>query len=170
MARNSFKVQPYESFLSTGEVRNNKHVFVDVSTDSTRSESVIGIPTSLFVSPAYKDLTPRQRQLYLCAIYQYKQAPDTPAKVNDEYRDKRYIYLNFKLVQYMSLYSKSSFRSFYSDVRALIDHGFITPIEKYNHQRTIFYLSDGWKEFQNGCKYQCTNENTHSWEWVRVAF
>lgn len=171
----TYKANEYESFETTGYLENKHHYFEDMN-GNRRSDSKIGITTSMMLHPAYLDLTAQQRNLYLIAKYQYHNAPDMPCKhnENDLYKGrtgKRYIYLNRKLAEVFHVYSDGkNNKSFYRDITALVEHGFIVPIERENNQRTIYLLSDEWKNYIPGMKYTEINKNLHRWEWVRVEY
>ena len=101
-------------------------------------------------------------------------APDRPCQHHDkeEYKGregKRYIYLNEHLVEQFNIYAKGNHKTLYKDIKALIEHGFIVPIEQENNQRWIYKLSDEWKNYTAHSKFQETNPNKHTYEWVTVA-
>lgn len=172
MSKTAYKPNAYEDFETTGYVQDKHHYFVDIN-GNKRSDSMIGITTSMFVHPAFLDLTNTQKMLYITAKYQYRNAPDRPCDHNDNdlYKGKdgkQYIYLNLKLAtEVFRIYGEKNKATFYKDIKALIAHGFIVPVQRENNQRTIYKLSEEWKHYEPGTEYQEINTNTHRWEWVR---
>ena len=135
-----------------------KHKYMD--NGSWKTDTTVNIAMSMLTSPAFCDLTPRQRQLYLIAKAQFFGAVSRPGtdfpdiQQYQQYDRKMYFYLNNALaVDVYRLYSKSDRRGFYNDVAALEAHGFIErvtntdrqQITHTNKQRTIFRYSEGWK-------------------------
>ena len=164
------KVTAYESFETRGYIKDNHHYFDDMQ-GNRRADSKIGITTSMMLSPAFLELTPQQRFLYMIAKYQYYNAPDKPCDHSDSdiYKGKagkQYIYLNIKLTEVFNVYGKNN-RGFYKDIKALVSHGFLKPIERENNQRTIYQLSSEWANYEPGMCFMETNPHQHRWEWVR---
>lgn len=106
-----------------------------------RSEAFASIYHSMLTSPAYMDLTHRQRDLYTyCKLQYYGESPTgspeftmNRCKWNERYR----------------LYSEGNSNAFYKDMEALINHGFVDcifqggAVKKKNRYR----LSDRWRDF-----------------------
>lgn len=171
MRKNNSLAKNYESFETTGYISNGHHYFDDIN-GNRRADSMIGVTTSMLLHPAFLDLSNTQKMLYMVAKYQYRNAPDRPCDHNDneEYKNRAYIYLNMKLVtDVFGIYASKNKATFYRDIRALTEHGFIVPVERENNQRTIYKLSDAWREYTPGTKYTEINTFNHRWEWVRSA-
>lgn len=170
---NTYKAKEYESFLTTGYVENNHHYFKDLN-GNRRADSVLGVTTSMFMHPAYMELSGSQIRLYQLALYQFHNAPDRPSDNSDSEKykgnnGKRYIYLNELLaIGVFKMYGSNT--TFRKDLKALEEHGFLIPVERQSHQRIIYELSTAWKEYVPGMIYKETNTNSHRWEWVRVKY
>ena len=170
---NTYKAKEYDDFLTTGYVESNHHYFKDLN-GNRRADSMIGICTSMFVHPAYMELSGNQKALYQLALYQFWNAPDRPCNnsENEKYKGnngKRYIYLNeYLAVDVFKMYGSNT--TFRKDLKALEEHGFLIPIERLGHQRKIYELSNAWKDFVPGMIYKETNTNSNRWEWVRVKY
>lgn len=168
-----YKAKAYENFESSGYIAENKHYYNDIS-GKRRSESMIGITTSMMLSPAWRELNEQQKCLYMVAKYQYHSAPDRPCNNsdNEKYKGsqgKKYIYLNIKLAGVHGIYSNGkNNKGYYAGIKALVEHGFLKPIEKENNQRTIYELIDEWTRYEPGTKFMETNTKQHRWEWVRI--
>lgn len=116
---------------------------------------------SMLVSSAFKDLTPRQQMLYVCAKDQFFGARSRPSRDFPEddrfqgYQGREAFYLNHGLVSKIyGLYPVSNKRDLGKDIKALIEHGFIDLVAngRQTQTRSIYKYSDRWKEWkQNGC-------------------
>lgn len=170
---NTYKANEYDSFLTTGYVENNHHYFMDIN-GNRRADSQIGITTSMFVHPAYMDLSSKDKAVYQLALYQYRNAPYKPSDKRDDEKykgksGKRYIFLNENLAVNVFRVCKSN-ATLRKCLKSLAEHGFLIPVERPNHQEYIYELSSAWKEYAPGMIYQETNTNKHTWEWVRVQY
>lgn len=171
MARKVDK-KPYEyyRFESKSTLKQNKngkwkHVFVN-DKGNEQTETTTQIMYSMLISPAFKDLTTRQRMLYIYAKSQFFGAVSRPSddfKGEDgkplekfrRYEGKECFYLNHKLMsEVFELYPKTNHRDLYFDIEALVQRGFIervTGVERKqttetNHMRNIYKYSERWKE------------------------
>ena len=126
MARRK-RYQP-KSFESTG-----------VSSDTSAN-----IYTSMLMSPAWRDLTAQQQRFYLYCKAQYYYEKKKPNE------DPLCFTMNrAKWCGLYGLYTDSNHKSFYRDITALIEHGFITCKESGALTRTksIYRFSDMWQRF-----------------------
>ena len=154
MARNhKNKQQPYMPFESLSNNREHKYM----SNGKQYTDTTANVCYSMLISPAFKDLTPRQRMLYIYAKTQYfgaKSRPKSDYPDIEEYKTdngRKYFYLNhFLLSNVFGLYPKSNTRDLYADTNKLIEHGFIKQVSngKINQKRSIFTYSDEWKEWE----------------------
>ena len=129
---------PFESLSTSPE-----HTYID-SSGRSLTDTTTNICVSMMRSPPFKDLTPRQRMLYIYAKSQF-------------YGGRAYFYLNHKLLtDVFGLYTKGNYRDLYRDIDALETHGFIErvtnverkPTTETNGMRTIFQYSDKWKSWK----------------------
>lgn len=154
--------------------RKNKRYFVWESLSGTaehdyiswtgkrETDTTTNITYSMMTSPAFKDLTARQRMLYIYAKSQFWAARSRPSKDFKEVQEFQEVegrlcfYLNHALLsEVYSLYPKSNHRDLYKDIQALIEHGFIErvtnttgkDVSENNHMRNIYRYSDGWKSW-----------------------
>lgn len=160
---------PYQAFESSGSIYEGHHKYIDIQ-GRMRADSMIGVTTSMLFHPAWLDLSPQQRCLYWAAKYQYKSAADRPGQHNDnpKYKGnagKTYIYLNEKIVDQFKIYGKGH-KALYKDTKALIEHGFIVPVEREHNQRTIYQLISEWQNYKAGFKYIEVNTHKHQYDWV----
>lgn len=154
MSRNhKSKQQPYMPFESLSNNREHKYM----SNGKQYTDTTANICYSMLVSPAFKDLTARQRILYVYAKTQYfgaKSRPKSDFPDIEEYKrdnGRKYFYLNhFLMSDVFGLYPKSNTRDLYVDIKALIEHGFIEQVSngKINQKRSIYTYCDKWKEWK----------------------
>lgn len=173
------KVNPYESFESNGYVgivedkhgkKVEKHLFIPATSDEPRVDSMVGITMCMLSHPAFKDLKPRVRMLYICAKSQYygMAERDSFNKNYSEYAGKKeYIYLNDKLLtDVLKMYSKGARGRMYGDIATLVEHGFLVPVCSEKNQRTIYKLSDEWTNWTPHKKYVERPGKPFQYEWV----
>lgn len=154
MSRNhKNKQQPYMPFESLSNNREHKYM----SNGKQYTDTTANICYSMLISPAFKDLTARQRILYVYAKTQYFGARSRPKSdfpdIEEYKRDngRKYFYLNhFLMSDVFGLYPKSNTRDLYVDIKALIEHGFIEQVSngKINQKRSIYTYCDKWKEWK----------------------
>lgn len=134
--RRSGNIRPFESAARSGA-----------------HDGYIRIFYSMLDSPAWNALTPRQQALYIVC----KRQPFTSKNPVDDYEDlysredrNNYFYANWGRMEGKALYGKAK-RSFYWDLRALCDKGFIECLYngKSRRQKSIFCFSTKWKEYTN---------------------
>lgn len=148
---------PFESLSTSPE-----HTYID-SSGRSLTDTTTNICVSMMRSPPFKDLTPRQRMLYIYAKSQFYGAVSRPSKDFPDidkfgkYEGRAYFYLNHKLLtDVFGLYTKGNYRDLYRDIDALETHGFIErvtnverkPTTETNGMRTIFQYSDKWKSWK----------------------
>lgn len=148
-ARKRNKAKAYFAFESLSNSADHKfNCNGKLVTDTTAN-----INYSLLTSPAFKDLSARQRMLYVCAkseFYGARSRPKNDFTDNEEFKKDGagMFYLNHRLVtDVYGLYPKTNRRDFYKDIEALIDHGFIQLVSsgRVNKQRSIYQYSAAWK-------------------------
>lgn len=176
--RIKYKPEPYKDFESNGyigKVKNKhghyeeKHLFRNAINDEPRVDSMVGITMCMLSHPAFKDLKPRHRLLYVYAKSQYYCMVDRE-EFNKNYPQyvgqKEYIYLNQKLLSdVFKMYARGSKTEMYHDIAVLVEHGFIQPIKRENNQRTIYKLISEWWNWTPNKKYTLVG---NKYEWVEV--
>ncbi len=138
------KPNEHYRFESKGKLKQCKdgkwrHRFINDS-GNEQTDTTIQIMYSMIISPAFKDLTARQRMLYVYAKSQFFGALSRPANdFKDEYgntlekfqqyQGRECFYLNHKLMsEVFGLYPKTNHRDLYFDIEALIQRGFIERV------------------------------------------
>lgn len=127
--KSQYLPKPYESIKGYGDTSAN-------------------IYESMLRSAAWKDLKSGAQTLYLHMKSQKYAQKDKPIKDDETaFRFNRCKWIKGKPYSY-GLYSNE--KQFYKDRDALIEHGFITVVERNKNQRTanVYRLSDGWKIWQ----------------------
>ncbi len=138
--------------------------------DKERKDSTATLTMSMLSHPAFKDLKPRQRLLYLYAKAQYKGMVDR-TQFEDDYPQYKghpeYIYLNHKLlIDVFEMYTKHTAREMYKDIKVLTEHGFLVPVCKENNQRTIYKLVSEWQSWAPHKKYVERPGKPFQFEWA----
>ena len=159
------EIKPYYDFESLSVVKETKnglkHRYIDEHGNEQTDTNLI-LTHSMLTSKAYKDLKPRQRQLYAVAKDQFFGARRRPSKEYPSVSEfkwidgKGFFFLNFKmLTDVYGLYKPQDTRGVYADIKALIEHGFIEkvtsghkPNEKGQHESAIYKYSDKWKTWE----------------------
>lgn len=175
-----YKIQDYYPFEATSKVKacldgKERHRFID-GQGKEQTDTTTLLTYSMMISGAFKDLTARQRMLYVYAKSQFYGARSRPC--NDfrdipefkEYKGQKYFYLNHRLLtDVYGLYPKNNHRDLYKDIAELVKHGFMEyytepkAVNKSNHMRTIFRYSEAWKDWKPNHEYI---KNGNRWEWV----
>lgn len=166
-----YKPKPYKDFESYGYIgADGKHWFTPIMGGNDRKDSVAGITMCMLSHPAFKDLKPRQRLLYLYCKAQYKGMVDRTEfeKNYPQYKGKpEYIYLNHKLmIDVFEMYSKHTAREMYKDIKELTAHGFLVPVCSEKNQRIIYKLVSEWQSWTPHRKYAERPGKPFQYEWV----
>ena len=173
-----YKFEPFEATSGVGRTAggSQKLIYIDQQGRGQRETST-QIAYSMLVSPAFKDLTARQRMLYIYAKSQFYGARDRPCNTYpdvEEYQQHRgmmHFYLNHNLLSgVFGLYSKDNHRCLYNDIKAIVAHGFIEPctaggnVTSSNHTRRIYKYSTAWKDWKPGREWRHDSE-AKKWRW-----
>lgn len=132
--------------------------------ETTGKESFVRVFESMMNSDAWKELTGRQRSLYLFCKGQYTKEYDnakskpvegTPYYDNTDiaaYREPEIFYMNREKVKECRLYNRTDWdkvnrRDFYRDMQALLQCGFIECLEtgRITRTKSIYKMSEKWK-------------------------
>lgn len=104
--------------------------------------------TSMLKSEAFKDLTSKEKVVYVCMKLQTvgtkKPRNDYPNIPDLQYEEC--IYFPLSLAEEFGLYSRNSRKEFYSTIESLESHGFIKKISsgRNTRQKSIYKLSSDW--------------------------
>ena len=98
----------------------------DFESTGVSNDTSANIYESMLQSTAWKDLKPRERQLYIYCKAQYygkrkpaKDFPDIPQVQSEEC-----FYLNLSLVVSYGIYTRNGNKEFYQDMKKLEEHGY----------------------------------------------
>ncbi|MDD4592242.1 MAG: hypothetical protein PHG06_17720 [Parabacteroides sp.] len=131
------------------------------STGSSNDVSA-NIYYSMMTSLAYQELTPKQRDLYThCKLQYYR----ISAKQRPEAEDQTQFYFNKYLWHgTYKLYNKGNEKSFYKDMDALIDRGFIRCVSsgKISRTKSVYQFSHKWQDYGTDRFHILPNERTMS--------
>lgn len=117
-----------------------------------RKDTSASIFESLYRSKAYRDLTARQRDLYVCCKLQFygKRKPERDYQDIEELHGDDLFYLNWGVVcADYGLYPVGSESNFYKDMRELIRHGLIDMKSsgKSRRRKNVYQYSTRWKNW-----------------------
>lgn len=112
---------------------------------------------SMLISPAWKDLSPNQKVLYSVCKSQYYAEKIKPL---DE--DTCFTMPPTKWADKYGLYSPNNGASFYRDMSALIEHGFVRCLQcgKATRTKTVYQFSDKWRSYGTPAFHIDMNERT----------
>ena len=100
-------------------------------------------------SAAFKDLTKNQRLLYVYMKAQYygKRKPGKDYPNIEQFQGDELFYFNKKLAIQYGLYTDGNHKAFYSDIKAIEQHGFIKTVSsgKHTKSRSIYKFTGEWK-------------------------
>lgn len=170
MGRKEKKPNEHYRFESKSKLKQDKgghwkHVFLN-NNGNEQPDFTTQIMYTMLISPPFKDLTARQRMLYVYAKSQFFAAVSRPSidfrdeegkplEIFQKYQGKECFYLNHKLMsEVFGLYPETNHRDLYFDIEALVQRGFIERVTGYgrnkitetNHMRNIYKYSEKWKE------------------------
>lgn len=112
--------------------------------DGSPSDVSANIYMSMILSPAWKNLTANQRQLYLYCKAQYygekKKPTDNPLKFTMN---------QTKWADMYGLYKRNNAASFTRDMTALIEHGFVvcSSCGATTRKKSIYRFSEKWQQW-----------------------
>jgi len=139
--RTNYEPEPHES--AGGYLGRSGAVHKDTSAS---------IFESMYRSPAYRGLTARQRDLFMCCKLQRygKRKPGRDYREIEELQSEALFYLSWAMVSKdYGLYPEGSKKNFYSDMKALAEHGLIELVSSGSSRRTksIYRYSTRWKDW-----------------------
>lgn len=127
--------------------------FQDAFTDTIRTDTSANIYESMLLSPAFMDLSNRQKLLYLYCKAQYygHRKPEQDFPDIDTVKGDDCFYLNLGAVVKYGLYTRCMSGKFYDDMRTLEAHGFITIVSsgKATKSKSVYRFSADWKTWKS---------------------
>ena len=121
-------------------------------TGKRKADTSANIYESMMTSPAFLDLNMRLRNLYLvCKAQHYgKRKPGKDFPEIEDFQGADIFYLNWGTVLKYGIYKESMHGNFYSDMKTLMEHGFIKRISSGKSHRTksIYQFSGDWKTWR----------------------
>jgi len=121
--------------------------------DGRPNDTSANIYESMLQSKAFKDLTTKQRELYVYAKGQRygKKKPGKDYKDYPEFQGDELFYLNFGLVKAYGIYTEGNKGEFYKNIKALVEHGFIEVVSSgaKTHSKSIYRYSDRWQTWED---------------------
>ena len=148
MAKKDYKPRTFESNPAFLPKKESGKAITDTSAN---------IYMSMLQSQAWHNLTYKQKELYLyCKAQQFGERKKKSEHLTEKEREenveidisKRFTMNKSKWCAIYGLYTESTQRHFYEDMRVLMANGFIISIEKGQNSRTknIYEYSDKWRE------------------------
>ncbi len=130
-----------KAFESLGEVYRD-------ADGRKRTDTSANIYESMLTSDAWKDLTMRQRVLYVACKGQYygKRKPGKDFPDMEQVQSDECFYMNAAAVERYGIYTKNMHREFYGDLKALCEHGFMSCLAngRATKSRSIYRFSAAW--------------------------
>lgn len=114
----------------------------------------IALYESMYTSPAWKELKPRQKILYLyCRLQPW--ATKTPGKdypLCEAYQEPEVFYLNWAKVRCTGIYGLTNSMALYEDAKALCKVGLLECLfyGKPYRQKSVYRLSALWQKYKSG--------------------
>lgn len=125
--------------------KNKKNTYVKKTFESNgaKNDTSANIYESMLLSPSWHDLSSMQRVLYLCCKSQLYSEYKKPIENNR----KSFTMNRYKWLEKYKIYTDANAGSFYKDMEALINHGFIKCIWSgaIARQKSIYEFSDKWQ-------------------------
>lgn len=108
---------------------------------------------SMLLSPAFMDLTPKQRLLYVYMKAQYY-GKKKPGKVHPEVKSLQredLFYFPLSIAEKYKLYTRANKRQFYNDIKVIESHGFIKTVSsgKSTKSRSIYQFVNDWIKWEH---------------------
>lgn len=129
----------------------SRRKYIPKSFESTgrSNDTSANIYDSMLISAAFRDLSARQRMLYVYCKSQYygKRKPQADYPGIEAVQGDECFYLNHALISDVyGLYPKTNRRDFYRDMQKLADNGFIEIVSSgyAAKKRSIYKFSDKW--------------------------
>jgi hypothetical protein len=138
--------------MAKSNSKRRKYKPKDFESTGVSNDTSANIYESMLQSPAWKDLKPRERQLYLYCKSQYygKRKPSKDYPDIEAFQSAECFYLNLASVVNYGIYKRSGNKEFYSDMKTLAEHGFIEVVSsgRYTKTKSIYKYSSKWKNWK----------------------
>lgn len=136
-----------------------KYTKKSYESDQSNSDVSANIYHSMLISDAWKDLKPRAKVVYLAMKDQKYSQRRKPISIENDsdlfhYQEDDFYFNRAKWCNEYGLCA-GNHTSFESDVKALIEHGFIEIVRngKTARVKSIYRYSDKWKSWKNKAIY-----------------
>lgn len=126
-----------------------KYVKKPFESTGKSSDVSANIYESMILSPAWKSLTPKQKELYVICKLQLYSEKKPPKAVGKPDNEALFTMNRHKYVKKYGLYKDNNRAGFHRDMNALIDKGFIDLVQsgKTNRTKSIYALSSRWQDY-----------------------
>lgn len=107
---------------------------------------------SMLLSPAFMDLSKKQKLLYVYMKAQYygtrKPGKDFPEV--EQLQGETLFYFNMALAEKYGIYTRINHKEFYADIKVIEKHGFIETVSNGSStkSRSIYKFSDHWQTWE----------------------
>lgn len=127
-----------------GKSRRDKYIKKPFESTGISGDVSANLYASMLTSQAWLDLTPQQKTLYTCCKLQLYAEKSKPTEDTATFTMNQWKWRD----QYQ-LYKAGNERSFYRDMTALIEHGFIACVESgaYSKRKSIYKFSSKWQKW-----------------------
>ena len=129
------------------ESRNQGSSFIN-QRGKKQKESFAKVYESMLQSNAFKSLNAKQQILYIYCKLQYygKRKPSKDYK--EQFQENTCFYMNWGKALDYNLYTESSSRNFYRDMKKLEEKGFIEKLKsgQKHKEKNVYRFSDKWAE------------------------
>lgn len=133
--------------------------FID-DNGTRRADTSANIYESMLQSFAFKQLSTRQKMLYIYCKAQYygKRKPGKDFTEEELFQEETYFYLNHAVIVGYGLYTKNMCKEFYGDISELIARGFIKKfvpaaaaseidLKCKNNRKNVYCFTAEWQEW-----------------------
>lgn len=131
------------------ESRNQGSSFVN-QRGKNQTDTSANIYESMLQSKAFKSLTAKQQILYVYCKSQYygKRKPKKDYEKQGLYQEETCFYMNWGKALDYNLYTQSSSRNFYRDMKKLEEMGFIEKLKsgQDHKEKNVYKFSGKWAE------------------------
>lgn len=116
-----------------------------------RVDTFTRVYKSMLLSPAFQTLTEKQKVLYFYVKSEYygSRKPKADYEELELFQSEDLFYFNLGLAKQYNLYRDSTKKNFYTDMKALIEHGLIEKVVAGQYKKkNIYRYSDKWQTWE----------------------